>query len=134
MDVSQSWVEVVDGAVLEAQLAAELPPGHALQGVPMRAFARRNDRDDAAFACSDGRVAVMHLTYAVNRDVRWPHVEWFDDRAAWLAATREGVASVSPCSSSRRTLDCVGMDAEANIRVANGPEGASRGCGESSSA
>jgi hypothetical protein len=43
-------------------------------------LARRQDCDDVLFALEDGtgRVAVVHLSYQIERDPRWPSVEWFD--------------------------------------------------------
>lgn len=57
----------------EAELHRELSPGHCLYGLPLRAIARRPDRDDALFSVEDGsgRVARVHLTW-LGREERLP--------------------------------------------------------------
>jgi hypothetical protein len=52
-----------------------MPAGHALKSVKVRAVARRLDRDDVAFELVDGRRCVVHLTWNVETDPRWPHSE-----------------------------------------------------------
>jgi hypothetical protein len=64
-----------EAQTLEHELARELPAGHALKGVKVRAVARRLDRDDVAFELEDGRCCVVHLTWNVETDPRWPHSE-----------------------------------------------------------
>jgi hypothetical protein len=65
-----------DAQLLERELARELPPGHVLKVVGLRAIARRFDRDDIAFKLDDDRLCVVHLTWNVERDPRWPHTEF----------------------------------------------------------
>lgn len=64
-----------------SELAREVRPGHPLWQVPVRVLARRQDSDDVLFAVDDGtgRVAVVHLTYQVEQDPRWPSVTLFED-------------------------------------------------------
>ena len=61
-------------AKLEAELRRELPAAHQLHGRPVRAVARRQDRDDVLFrpAGEDGPVFCVHLTWAIESDPRWP--------------------------------------------------------------
>lgn len=86
------WQPVTDPSMrreLLAELHKELPAGHVLAGVSLEAVARRPDRDDVLFEFRDasGRVAVVHLTHAGNREsdaafpttrmfAAWTHVEW----------------------------------------------------------
>jgi hypothetical protein len=62
------WYEVENDAIrdsLRAELLREVPPGHVLRGVTaVQALGYRKDRDDFAFALPDGRLAVVHLTWA----------------------------------------------------------------------
>jgi hypothetical protein len=61
-----------DAAGLERELARELPDGHVLKGVSVRAIARRFDQDDVVFRLEDGRLCVVHLTWNVEREPAWP--------------------------------------------------------------
>lgn len=63
----------------EDEYAAEIGKGHPLYGVPVKALARRVDRDDVLFRllrhlCS---YAVVHLTWSGREesDSRWPACE-----------------------------------------------------------
>jgi hypothetical protein len=65
------WHPVDDPAVrrsLLAEFQRELPRGHVLTGASLTVIARRQDRDDVLFALSDGRVAIVHLTYSRKRE------------------------------------------------------------------
>lgn len=62
-----------EAETLERELLRELPTGHVLTMLPVRAFARRLDRDDVAFELEDGRRCVVHLTWRVEADPDWPH-------------------------------------------------------------
>jgi hypothetical protein len=68
IDWLRPWSEVEDDSVAEslrAELLREVPPGHVLHGVTsVKAFGYRKDQDDVAFVLPDGRVAVVHLTWA----------------------------------------------------------------------
>lgn len=72
------WIPISgeDAARLEAELARELPEGHVLKPMRGRAFARRLDRDDVAFELDDGRRFIVHLTWSVESDPRWPQCEF----------------------------------------------------------
>jgi len=75
-------------AAFEAELQCELPPGHCLHGLPLRAIGCRPDRDDALFSVEDGsgRVARVHLTW-IGRQERLPGpvAILYDGVAAWVA-------------------------------------------------
>jgi hypothetical protein len=75
-------------ARFERELASEIGPAHVLNGIPMRAVAVRQDRDDVLFVGDDERpvTAVVHLTYS-NRpepDPRWPTTTLFDSLEDWV--------------------------------------------------
>jgi hypothetical protein len=72
-----------------AELRRELPRTHQLWGIPVHAVAYRQDCDDILFALDDGtdRVAVVHLSFAVEHDPRWPKTELFES-IQHFAATR----------------------------------------------
>jgi hypothetical protein len=59
----------------------KLPKGHVLTGAILTVIARRQDRDDVLFALSDGRVAIVQLTYSRKRE-RLP-----DFPRTWLYGT-----------------------------------------------
>lgn len=61
---------------LEQELARELPRGHELDGRPMQAHARRDACDDVAYLLDDGRLCVVHLTWKVETNPRWPAFEF----------------------------------------------------------
>ena len=64
---------------LEAELQRELPPGHVLAGVRVMAIAHRIDQDEVGFRLTDGpgAFAIVHLSYQVERDPRWPDTDVF---------------------------------------------------------
>jgi hypothetical protein len=73
---------------LEGELSRELVAGHELFGRPVRAVARRRDRDDVLFVVAQpDRLAVVHLTFAGSPEhPPWPTTEIFD--AAWKFVDR----------------------------------------------
>jgi hypothetical protein len=85
MNLLIPWHSTKGSSRLDAQLARELPSGHALEGISVRAVAERQDCDDVLFQLNDGsgRVAVVHLTYSVNVDARWPETDFFPSLEAW---------------------------------------------------
>lgn len=85
----EPWVPVgASGSAFEHELAKELAPSHALFGVKLRAWARREDQDDVLFVTDEPPVvvAVVHLTWRGHSetDTRWPHVEVFRSVDEWL--------------------------------------------------
>ena len=68
VDWRKPWCPVQDDAIeesLRAELAREVPRGHVLHGVAAaRAIGYREDQDDVAYLLPDGRVAIVHLTWA----------------------------------------------------------------------
>jgi hypothetical protein len=67
------------------QLAIEMPPGHALYGVPTKLLARRHD-DDALYELLDdsGRVANVHLTSSKTMErLPWPRTDVYASLQEW---------------------------------------------------
>jgi hypothetical protein len=82
MTLPQGWqfVDEVSGRALETELRREVPPSHDLHGMQLRAIAQRVGRDDVLFvqARADGAF-VVHLTWNVETDARWPWTIPFRD-------------------------------------------------------
>ena len=76
--------------LLATELARELPSSHVLHGVPVSVIARRQDADDVLFALNDGtgRVAVVHLTWSVEKDPSLPETIVFSSLESWYEAMR----------------------------------------------
>lgn len=74
MTTMARWTQVTGevAVALESELKRELPSGHALEGRAVRAVARRGDRDDVAYELDGHQLCVVHLTYQVETDRRWP--------------------------------------------------------------
>jgi hypothetical protein len=64
-----------EAAQLAQELLRELVEGHPLHGRPARAIARRIDKDDVAFEIERSGLCVVHLTWAVTGDARWPRFD-----------------------------------------------------------
>ena len=67
------------------ELARELHATHVLHGTGVVAIARRRDGDEWLFRLDDGRVAQVHLTYAVESGPDWPRAQLFESMAKWGA-------------------------------------------------
>lgn len=74
------WHPAHDSTDHVAELRREMPIGHVLRNISASALAYRQDRDDVLFALNDGtnRVAVVHLTFQVENDPRWPVTEIYE--------------------------------------------------------
>ncbi|MGJ4902514.1 hypothetical protein ACQR0V_13165 [Bradyrhizobium sp. HKCCYLS2058] len=84
----EPWCALTEDHVrttFEAELAREIAPGHALANLPSSIIAKRDDCDDVLVALSDGRVAVVHLTWSGCReaDLRWPTTVIYDSLDDW---------------------------------------------------
>ncbi len=82
------WVEV-DGdsaAALESELQRELPPGHQLAGMHLKAIARSEDSDDVLFRPESGSRAVylVHLTWSAETKREWPQSTSHENIAGFL--------------------------------------------------
>lgn len=79
----EPWYPVDDAAkagALLKELQAELSKVHTLYGVSALAIGARQDCDDVAFLLNDGRLAVVHLTYAQHPESNpsYPSTELFE--------------------------------------------------------
>ena len=92
--MSENWPEgwwgidaPVDKRVIREELASELGEGHVLKDLAAEPIARADGADDYLFQLEDGRVAMVHLTFA-NRPERlpWPGTAIFETLAAWRKA------------------------------------------------
>jgi hypothetical protein len=63
---------------LEQELARELPAGHVLKSRTAEPQARRDDCDDVAFLVAGAGLCLVHLTWQVESDPRWPHSEFVE--------------------------------------------------------
>lgn len=73
------------------QLLIELPPGHALYGVPVKVVARGNG-DDVLFGLLDGsnRVADVHLTWSKTQErLPWPGADLYASLQDWSECVME---------------------------------------------
>ena len=59
---------------LSRQLDIEISIDHTLKNKSVKTIARRQDKDDVLFQISDGKYAVVHLTWQQypHSDKRWP--------------------------------------------------------------
>jgi hypothetical protein len=85
VELAYPWVEIPDPHIFEGQLKSELPPGHVLSGIQVRARAHLEGTDDILFELLDGsgRVAVVHLSYSTNVDSIWPWTELYESLERW---------------------------------------------------
>lgn len=91
-DWRPGWVPVLnpsEQAVFEAELAREIPNGHVLEGKRPRLLGRRSMRDDFLFDLEDGRVAHVHLTWAVETKPDWPFTEIYPSFEAWRLGSED---------------------------------------------
>lgn len=80
------WIPVSSGGALELELATELSPEHILQGVSLKAIARRLDNDDVLFELQgySKPLAVVHLSYRRETDSQLPWTVLFDSWEDWV--------------------------------------------------
>ncbi|MBK7556317.1 MAG: hypothetical protein IPI55_17475 [Flavobacteriales bacterium] len=84
------WHPVDDPAVRRSLLAVlqrEIPKGHVLAGASLTVIGRRQDCDDVLFALSDGRVAIVHLTWSGKRE-RFPDLPRTKIFDHWIASSK----------------------------------------------
>lgn len=83
-DAKRAW--------LEDELKREMPPGHVLFEASLAVLARRESQDDYVFALPDGRLATVHLTWAVETRPAWPRTTIHTDFDGWLEALEDDEA------------------------------------------
>lgn len=64
---------------LTIQLKKELTINHSLFNIDLKSIARRQDNDDVLFELSDGRFAIVHLTWSTSIDSTWPRFKLYDN-------------------------------------------------------
>ncbi|MEH6812831.1 MAG: hypothetical protein V7677_09920 [Motiliproteus sp.] len=76
------------------ELKSELPQGHLLTGLPLKAIGRRDGRDQFLFLLEDGsnKLATVHLTWSEETDPKWPWTEIFNSFDHWITSV-EGVVN-----------------------------------------
>jgi hypothetical protein len=81
------WELAGDNGEAGTELRRECPAGHPLHGASVALVARRRDCDDVLFRLCDGtaRYAVVHLSFAVESNPRWPSTEVFNSLAEFVA-------------------------------------------------
>lgn len=81
------WELAGDNGQAATELRRECPTGHPLHSVSVALVARRRDCDDVLFRLCDGtaRYAAVHLSFAVEKDPRWPSTEVFDSLEEFAA-------------------------------------------------
>ncbi len=83
------WVDIADlpsgGKYLKAELLRELAPEHELTGQDLEVLAKREDNDDVLIGLSDGRLAVVHLTWSSKKEVLpYPKTQmYFNKKEFW---------------------------------------------------
>ncbi len=80
----EPWFPIEDPARADAllkELRSEVSNAHLLYGVGAQAIGARQDCDDVVFRLADGKLAVVHLTYAQHpeKNPSYPSTEIFED-------------------------------------------------------
>jgi hypothetical protein len=89
LEVLSPWQIISDSTNAEhlvRELSSELSPQHPLHGLKTTAVAKRIDRDDVLFAVDGGSaaLAVVHLTWRMESDPRWPITRLFASWEDWV--------------------------------------------------
>jgi hypothetical protein len=89
----EGWYLIDDHAAkaAEKELTRELHLSHALYGMKVSAIARRQDSDEWLFRLDAGRLAQVHLTYALESTAKWPRARIFADVQEWRQAVSAGI-------------------------------------------
>lgn len=66
------WVRLPPETRLEVELHREMCDAHPLRFLDPKSVARRQDCDDVLFTLSDGRLAIVHLTWRRETNPNWP--------------------------------------------------------------
>jgi hypothetical protein len=79
------WVtDTQERAILEDELAREMPPQHLLNGKAVQLIARHEKRDDFLFWLGNSEVAQVHLTWSIETDPSFPHSQIFATFEQWV--------------------------------------------------
>ena len=95
------WISIEDRSAafgLETELRKEVADGHRLWPIVGWAVARRRDRDEVLFRLSDGRWAIVHLTWANHPESPpWPATTVYGS----LAEAKDRIdRDIDPCASA----------------------------------
>jgi hypothetical protein len=107
MQLPDSWIAIPeeDAHKFEAELRREVPRGHILYGRTLRAIARRLDQDDVLFQeGGDAAMLVVHLTWSVETDPKWPWVTEYGTLADFLESV--AARSTRTFTMMRRSSVC----------------------------
>ncbi len=74
-------VEGNEAIALQAELKRELSPDHELYGLDLVPWQIAWPDKDVAFTLSDGRVALVHLTFNCETGPKWPFFKIFASKA-----------------------------------------------------
>ena len=86
------YIAAMGPDAIVAELHREMPEGHRLYGLAMKAIAVHVEagQKDYVFATNDVSkpIACVHLTFSVESDPRWPMTNVFPNLPAWCAAMK----------------------------------------------
>ena len=93
MEWLEPWYSIKDNPeqvlAMEKELKRELPDGHPLFNLPIKAIGRRQGCDDALFSLADGTklIAVVHLTWTSSPPERlpWPITVVYPSIETWAS-------------------------------------------------
>lgn len=89
----EPWAAFADGpedqasaAKIAERLKKDLPNGHVLSGLELKAVAKRIDQDDVLFEVfgGDQPLAVVHITWKRETDPQWPSTRFFQNWDEWI--------------------------------------------------
>ena len=91
--IEEPWAALADGpedqalvAKIAERLKKDLPKGHVLNGLELKAVARRLDQDDVLFEVlgGDQPLAVVHMTWKRETDPEWPWTKLYQSWDEWV--------------------------------------------------
>ena len=91
--IEEPWAAFADGPDGQAsatriaeRLKQDLPKGHVLSGLELKAVARRVDQDDVLFEVvgGDQPLAVVHISWRRETDPRWPWTTFYQSWDEWV--------------------------------------------------
>lgn len=80
-EFSDPWHPCDDQSLVD-ELYREVGTEHQLHRIGAKVVARRQDQDDVLFELSDGRFAIVHLTWSTECNPAWPSTNIYDSRLA----------------------------------------------------
>lgn len=84
MKLYPPWHDITNHeGFFERELERELHSTHFLYGKNSKAIAKFSPNDDVAFRLMDGSVAVVHLTYSVEKNSKYPSYSLHENIESW---------------------------------------------------